>query len=81
MKRYIAFLRAINVGGTTLIKMAELKKMFESFGLENVETYIQTGNVIFDSQENKPAVLEEQIERQLAKAAGKQIQLFVRTTR
>ena len=51
MKKYIAFLRAINVGGTTIIKMSDLKRMFESFGLERVETYIQTGNVIFDSAE------------------------------
>lgn len=81
MKRYIAFLRAINVGGTTIIKMADLKKMFESFGLENVETYIQTGNVIFDAQESKASGLEKRIERQLEEAYGKSIRLFVRTVR
>lgn len=81
MTRYIAFLRAINVGGTTIIKMSELKKMFESFGLERVETYIQTGNVIFDSEEGRASILEEQIESQLAQASGKEIQLFVRTIR
>jgi len=79
MQKYIAFLRAINVGGTTIIKMTDLKQMFESFGLENVETYIQTGNVIFGSQESDTSVLEEQIERQLEIAYGKRIQLFVRT--
>ncbi len=81
MNKYIAFLRAINVGGTSIIKMSDLKKMFESFGLENVQTYIQTGNVIFESEEKDAAVLEEQIERQLEKAWGKKIQLFVRTIR
>jgi uncharacterized protein (DUF1697 family) len=81
MNKYIAFLRAINVGGTTIIKMSELKKTFESFGLENVQTYIQTGNVIFESQEKDAARLEEQIECQLEKASGKRIQLFVRTMR
>ena len=81
MKKYIAFLRAINVGGTTIIKMADLKKMFESFGLENVETYIQTGNVIFESAETSASRLEEQIERQLEKASGKPIRVFVRTMR
>lgn len=80
MKKYVAFLRAINVGGTTLIKMSDLKKMFESLGLQNVQTYIQTGNVIFESQADASA-LEEQIERQLEKAMGKPIQLFVRTIR
>jgi uncharacterized protein (DUF1697 family) len=81
MTKYIAFLRAINVGGTTLIKMTELKKMFESFGLENVQTYIQTGNVLFESAEKSIASLEEQIEGQLEKAVGKRIQVFVRTLR
>lgn len=79
MKKYIAFLRAINVGGTTIIKMADLKKMFESFGLENVQTYIQTGNVFFESAETSASRLEEQIERQLEKASGKPIRVFVRT--
>lgn len=79
MKRYIAFLRAINVGGTTIIKMSDLKHMFESFGLEHVETYIQTGNVIFDSYESRAAELEKRIERQLADTTGKQIRLFLRT--
>jgi uncharacterized protein (DUF1697 family) len=81
LKRYIAFLRAVNVGGTTIIKMSDLKRTFESFGLENVETYIQTGNVIFDSDESKASIVEKQIEDELAAAFGKRIRLFVRTTR
>lgn len=81
MKKYIAFLRAINVGGTTIIKMTDLKKSFESFGLENVQTYIQTGNVYFESQEGSASALEERIEHQLEKVAGKRIPLFVRTMR
>src|SRR5512139_2391662 len=81
MNRYIAFLRAINVGSTTIIRMSDLKKMFDSFGFGNVETYIQTGNVIFDAPEGRASLLEEQIERQLEEASGKRIQLFVRTIR
>jgi len=81
MKKYFAFLRAINVGGTTIVKMTDLKKMFESFGLENVQTYIQTGNVIFESQEGNSSALEERIERQLEEVWGKRIRLFVRTMR
>lgn len=80
MKRYIAFLRAINVGGNTIIKMADLKQMFESFGLENVQTYIQSGNVIFESEDDA-AALEKRIQSQLEKASGHKIQLFVRTLR
>ncbi len=81
MKRYIAFLRAINVGGTTIIKMADLKKMFESFGLENVQTYIQTGNVLFESAETSASRLEELIERRLENVYGKPIRVFVRTVK
>ena len=81
MPKYIAFLRAINVGGNSIIKMADLKWTFESFGLENVQTYIQSGNVIFESKESSASILESQIERQMEKASGKRIQLFVRTMR
>jgi len=81
MTKYVAFLRAINVGGHTIIKMTDLKKMFESCGLENVQTYIQSGNVIFESDENDATLLEKQIEGQLEKDTGNKIQLFVRTIR
>ena len=81
MNKYVAFLRAINVGGHAIIKMEDLKRLFESFGLDNVQTYIQSGNVIFESKEDDPALLEKRIESQLEKAAGTKIQLFVRTMR
>jgi len=77
--KYVAFLRAINVGGHAIIKMADLKKMFEAAGLENVQTYIQSGNVIFESEEADGQSLAKQIERQLEKAAEYKIELFVRT--
>ena len=77
--KYVAFLRAINVGGHAIIKMADLKKMFEAAGLENVQTYIQSGNVIFESEEAGGRSLAKQIERQLEKAAEYKIELFVRT--
>ena len=78
--KYVAFLRAINVGGHAIIKMTDLKKMFESAGMENVQTYIQSGNVIFET-EASAEVLTKQIERQLEKAAEYRIELFVRTMR
>ena len=79
--KYVAFLRAINVGGHAIIKMADLKKMFEAAGLENVQTYIQSGNVIFESEDIDAESLAKQIERQLEKAAEYKIELFVRTMR
>lgn len=47
MKRYIAFLRGINISGKNKISMAELKKNFEELGFEEVKTYLNSGNVIF----------------------------------
>ncbi len=79
--KYVAFLRAINVGGNAVIKMTDLKRMFESAGLENVQTYIQSGNVIFESEEENADALEKRIESQLEGAAGSRILLFVRTMR
>ena len=52
MTRYVAFLRAINVGGH-VVKMEALRKLFESMGFQRVETYIASGNVIFDSEARK----------------------------
>lgn len=81
MTKYVAFLRAINVGGHTIIKMTDLKQMFESLGLENVQTYIQSGNVIFESAEANTASLEKQIESRIEQATGYKTKLFVRTIR
>jgi uncharacterized protein (DUF1697 family) len=80
MTKYVAFLRAINVGGHTILKMADLKGMFESFGLENVQTYIQSGNVILEAEEDADS-LETRLESQLEKASGYKIKLFVRMMR
>lgn len=51
MKKYIAFLRGINVGNIR-IKMPDLKKAFHSMGFENAETFLQTGNVVFESEKS-----------------------------
>ena len=79
--KYVAFLRAINVGGHAIIKMADLKRMFEAAGLDNVQTYIQSGNVIFESKQADEESLAKQIGLQLEKAAEYKIELFVRTMR
>ena len=59
MSRFISLLRGINVSGQKKIKMADLKAMYESLGLENVLTYIQSGNVIFDSKENPERIVDK----------------------
>jgi len=61
--RYVALLRGINVGGKTLIKMADLRTCVEQVGLEDVSTFIASGNVLFESATRDAAKLETTIER------------------
>jgi uncharacterized protein (DUF1697 family) len=63
--KYVALLRGINVGGKTLIKMADLKICVEELGLDDVSTYIASGNVLFQSSERSAAKLEKKIESAL----------------
>jgi uncharacterized protein (DUF1697 family) len=78
MIRYIAFLRAVNVGGR-VVKMAELKKMFTMPGFKNISTYIQSGNVIFDSAEEDKSVLVKKIEAKLLKVLDYEVKVFLKT--
>jgi uncharacterized protein (DUF1697 family) len=64
---YLALLRGINVGGNNIIKMIDLKSCFEKMGLDKVKTYIQSGNVIFQSSEKNSEKLTAQIEKVLSK--------------
>ena len=61
--RYVALLRGINVGGRTLIKMADLKECIQELGFANVATYIASGNVLFETAERDAAELESKIAR------------------
>ncbi|HEY5884588.1 MAG TPA: DUF1697 domain-containing protein [Pyrinomonadaceae bacterium] len=76
--KYVAFLRAINVGGHT-VKMDHLRSLFESMGFANVETFIASGNVIFESRVKSGAALEKKIEKQLKTALGYEVKTFIRT--
>lgn len=67
---YIALLRGINVGGNNIIKMTDLKACFDENGFENVRTYIQSGNVLFDTQRSSVSQLENLIEVMLKKKFG-----------
>jgi len=79
MPKYIAFLRAINVGGHT-VKMDYLRKLFTGLGFRNVETFIASGNVIFDSDSKSSRALEKKIEACLLKALSYEVTTFVRST-
>jgi uncharacterized protein (DUF1697 family) len=65
---YAALLRGINVGGKNIIKMTDLKTCVESLGLANVETYIQSGNVLFHTGEVDQVHLESRLEEALSAA-------------
>jgi len=65
MKTYLALLRGVNVGGKGIIKMAELRMALETAGFMNVRTYIQSGNVFFDAEEQDVAELAKQVEHVL----------------
>jgi uncharacterized protein (DUF1697 family) len=72
--KYVAFLRAINVGGH-VVKMDRLRALFEEMGFTNVETFIASGNVIFEARRTS----EAKIEAALREALGYEVQTFVRT--
>jgi len=78
MPRYVAFLRAVNVGGR-IVKMDELRRLFADAGFANVETFIASGNVIFDTKAKPGAALEAKIEGTLKKALGYDVPTFVRS--
>jgi uncharacterized protein (DUF1697 family) len=78
MKRYFAFLRAINVGGH-VVKMDRLRQIFESLGFSSVETFIASGNVIFETKSGNVRNLERKIENALSEALGYEVATFIRT--
>src|SRR6266404_4546196 len=79
MPKYVAFLRAINVGGHT-VKMDYLRSLFAGIGCANVETFIASGNVIFDSKSRNTTSLEQKIEKHLRTILGYEVRTFLRTT-
>jgi uncharacterized protein (DUF1697 family) len=79
MTKYIALLKAINVGGHT-VKMDYLKKLFENMGFTRVETFIASGNVIFDTKIYKTELIKIKIEKQLKTAFGYTVRTFIRST-
>jgi uncharacterized protein (DUF1697 family) len=80
MPVYVALLRAVNVGGTGALPMAELKTICEQLGFSDVKTYIQSGNVLFRSNEGEGTV-EKRLDDALGKKLGKKPGVMVRNRR
>ena len=78
MTRTFAFLRALNVGGHT-VPMARLKELFDALGCHGVETFLASGNVVFEAGKSEPAKLQARIEAHLHKALGYEVHTFLRS--
>lgn len=78
MPRYVALLRAINVGGH-VVKMERLRAIFTELGFAGVETFIASGQVIFETRATAVAKLEASIEKQLRAVLGYDVATFIRT--
>lgn len=76
--RYVALLRGINVGGNTMIKMEELRKTFEGLGFDNVASYINSGNLAFDSRASSESSLVSKLESAVKNDFGKPVKIMVR---
>jgi uncharacterized protein (DUF1697 family) len=79
MATFVALLRGINVGGKSTIPMADLRQVFAGLGYENVQTYIQSGNVIFGSRQDDAELLIRDIEKAIAERFGKDVTVLLRT--
>ena len=79
MKTYIALLRGINVGGHKKIKMADLRLLLEGLGYKEIMTYIQSGNIIFNSLEEDRDKLENQISEAIIDHYGFEVPVLVKT--
>lgn len=76
--KYIALLRGVNIGGHR-VKMEQLRELFRELGFSNVRSYIQTGNVFFETADGDRAALTRKIERHLNMALGYEVPTFLRT--
>ena len=76
---YISMLRGINVSGHNLIKMELLKNMYAGLGFENVRSFIQSGNVVFQSGKTNPKSLEEKITNKILSEFNMEVPVLVKT--
>lgn len=76
--RYIALPRGVNVGGNTMIKMADLKTSFEALGYEKVVTYVNSGNIAFNAKKAAESSIVAKIEKVIEKDFGKKVPVMVR---
>ena len=81
MTRFVSLLRAVNLGSHNKLRMPDLVKCYESLGLRNVQSYIQSGNVVFNADGQDRSDIEQEIEAAIAKAFGVGTPVMVRTSK
>jgi uncharacterized protein (DUF1697 family) len=79
METCIALLRGINVSGHKMIKMEELKKVLSELNFTNIRTYIQSGNIVFESEKSDPAYLEKQMGDKILSHFGFPVPVLIRS--
>jgi uncharacterized protein (DUF1697 family) len=79
MATFVALFRGINVGGNQKVRLSDLKELHESLGLKHVVTYIQSGNVVFSSDDADADQLTRQIEGSFAQKFGFHVMVTIRT--
>jgi uncharacterized protein (DUF1697 family) len=78
MPVYVSMLRGINVSGQKQVRMADLQSLYESLNLVNVQTYVQSGNVVFDSPAQDAAKLTKSIEAKIEETFGFSVPVLIR---
>jgi len=78
MTAYVALLRAVNVGGRGILKMEDLHAVCLACGLDNARTFLQSGNVLFDSNRTERS-LKQELERKIADKMGRAVGVLIRT--
>jgi uncharacterized protein (DUF1697 family) len=78
MSKYISMLRGINVGGQKRLPMEIVKEIYQAEGFRSVKTYLQSGNVVFESGENDLSKLTSDIEKRIQQTCGYQVEVFIR---
>jgi uncharacterized protein (DUF1697 family) len=78
---YIAMLRGINVGRGKMVKMERLRRLFAGLGFDEVKTYVQSGNVVFQSERKSPAELTRTIETKIQRDFGFAVPVLIKTSK
>lgn len=79
MPIFLAFLRGINVSGQKIIKMADLKVALETIGFQKIQTYIQSGNIVLETENTEIALLEQKITDKIKETFAFDVPTVVRT--